>query len=57
MTPIRPRLFKGSVLVFDELCDDIFPGETIALIETMGINNLRIQRLPMTARISYVVIE
>ena len=54
---IRPRLFKGSVLVFDELCDDIFPGETIALIETMGINNLRIQRLPMTARISYVVIE
>ena len=54
---VRPRLFKGSVLVFDELCDDIFPGETLALIETLDITGLRIQRYPMTARISYVVIE
>jgi hypothetical protein len=54
---IRPRLFKGSVLVFDELCDDIFPGETVALMESMEINSLRIERLPMTARISYMVIE
>lgn len=54
---IRSRLFKGSVLVFDELSDDIFPGETLALMETMDVGNLRIQRLPMTARVSYVVIE
>lgn len=54
---IAPRLFKGSVLVFDELCDDIFPGETVALMETIGIKGLRIQRYPMTARISYAVIE
>ncbi len=54
---VMPRLFKGSVLVFDELCDDIFPGETLALMETLGINGLRIQRYPMTARISYAVIE
>lgn len=54
---IKPHLFKGSVLVFDELCDDIFPGETIALRETLGIENLRIQRMPMTARVSYAVIE
>lgn len=54
---IRPRLFKGSVLIFDELCDDIFPGETVALMETLGVTGLRIRRLPMTARISYVVME
>lgn len=54
---IKPHLFKGSVLVFDELCDDIFPGETVALKETLGISNLRIQRMPMTARVSYVVVE
>ena len=54
---VKPRLFKGSVLVFDELCDDIFPGETIALMDTLGIRGLRIQRYPMTARISYVVVE
>ncbi len=54
---IRPHLCKGSILVFDELCDDIFPGETVALQETFGLNNLRIQRYPMTSRISYLEIE
>lgn len=54
---VMPRLFKGSVLVFDELCDDMFPGETLALMETLGVSGLRIQRYPMTARISYVVVE
>lgn len=54
---LRPRLSKGSILVFDELCDDIFPGETIALMETFGIGKLRIQRNPMTARVSFVEIE
>lgn len=54
---LKPHLFKGSVLVFDELCDDIFPGETVAVREVLGINDLRIQRMPMTARVSYAVIE
>lgn len=54
---VAPRLFKGSILVFDELCDDIFPGETVALMETLGVNGLRIKRMPMTARISYAVVE
>lgn len=54
---IRPRLFKGTVLVFDELCDDIFPGETLAVEEVLGVNNLRLQRMPMTSRISYAVVE
>jgi hypothetical protein len=53
---IRPHLFKGSVLVFDELCDDIFPGETLALREVFDIGSLRIERLPMTARVSYLVL-
>jgi hypothetical protein len=54
---VKPRLFKGSVLVFDELCDDIFPGETIALMDSIGLSDLRIRRYPMTSRISYVVVE
>ncbi len=54
---VKSRIFKGSILVFDELCDDIFPGETVALMETIGISDLRIKRFPMTARISYVVID
>jgi len=54
---IRPHLCKGSILVFDELSDDIHPGETIALMETLGLNNVRIQRFPMTARMSYLEME
>ena len=54
---VKPHLCKGSILVFDELCDDIFPGETIALQEIVGLNNVRIQRMPMTSRISYMEIE
>ncbi|WP_341913719.1 crotonobetainyl-CoA--carnitine CoA-transferase [Ferrovibrio terrae] len=53
---IKPHLMKGSVLVFDELCDDIFPGETIAVREVLGLNNLRVERMPMAARISYAVL-
>lgn len=47
---------KRSVLVFDEFCDDIFPGETLAVREVFGLNGLRIERMPMTARISYAVL-
>jgi hypothetical protein len=54
---IKPHLMKGSVLVFDELCDDIFPGETIAAREVLGLHNMRVKRLPMTARISYMEVE
>ena len=54
---VKPHLCKGSILVFDELCDDIFPGETIALQEVFGLNNVRIKRFPMTSRISYVEIK
>jgi hypothetical protein len=57
MDAIRKRFYKGSVLVFDELCDDIFPGETTALLESFSLSDLRIQRYPMTARISYAVLE
>ncbi len=54
---IKPHLCKGSILVFDELCDDILPGETIALNEVLGLNNIRLQRFPMTSRISYAEFE
>jgi hypothetical protein len=54
---IKPHLFKGSVLVFDELADDVFPGETVALREVFNLSDLKIERLPMTARVSYVVLQ
>jgi hypothetical protein len=39
---ILPRLTKGSILVFDELNCPEFPGETEALNDVLGLNNLRL---------------
>jgi hypothetical protein len=54
---IKPHIFKGTVLVFDELSDEYFPGETLAVKEVLELRELRLQRFPMTARVSYCVIE
>lgn len=54
---VKPHLCRGSILVFDELCEEIFPGETIALNEVFGLNNVTIQRLPITSRLSYLEVQ
>jgi len=41
---ITERLTKGSLLVFDEVNCPHFPGETVALMETIGVNNLKLRR-------------
>jgi hypothetical protein len=40
---ILPRLTKGSLLVFDELNAETFPGETRAVDEVLGLNNIRLR--------------
>ena len=54
---IRPRLVKGSVIGFDELNDPDSPGETLALMEVFGLNNIKLKRFPYTSRTSYFVVE
>jgi hypothetical protein len=54
---IKPRLTKGSVLGFDELNDPDSPGETLAVMEALGLNNIRLKRFPHASRVSYCVIE
>lgn len=54
---VKPYLTKGAILSFDELMDKSFPGETIALREVFGINNIRLQRMPFYTRSNYFIIE
>lgn len=54
---IRPRLTKGSIVAFDELNDPDSPGETLALLETFGLANIRLKRFPNASRVSYFVHE
>lgn len=54
---IRPRLTKGSVLVFDELSAPNWPGETIALQEVLGLSGMRLRRHPHQSYCAYAVYE
>jgi len=51
-----PRMPKGSVLVFDELNEEAFPGETIAVMEMLDLKSIRVRRFDFEPRISYAVI-
>ena len=39
----KPRFVKGTVLAFDELNDEDSPGETLALMKSIGLNNIRLE--------------
>ena len=51
--PVMP---KGAMIVFDELNAKMFPGETIAVDEILGIRNLEIKRFTFDSYVSYAVI-
>jgi Macrocin-O-methyltransferase (TylF) len=52
---IIPRLTKGSLLVFDELNCQHFPGETTAVQEVLGLNNLTLKRFPHQSYCAWAV--
>ena len=54
---IKPHLVKGSIIGFDELAVQAFPGETIALNEVFGLNNVRVVRNKYSSVQSYMVVE
>jgi len=52
-----PRMPKGSIIAFDELNDRGWAGETVAVLKTIGVRDLRIQRFYYDTKISYAVLE
>jgi hypothetical protein len=52
--PVMP---KGAVIVFDELNAKMFPGETVAVDEILGIRNLEIKRFTFDSYVSYAVVQ
>lgn len=51
---IKPRLMKGSILVFDEFNCDSFPGETEAVMEVFDIKTLTFERHPHQPHCAFV---
>lgn len=51
-----PRMPRGAVLAFDELNQSQWPGETLAVLDEVGLSNLAIRRFPFTPALSYAVL-
>jgi hypothetical protein len=52
-----PRMPKGAVIVFDELNIEQWPGETMAVLDTVGLRALRLERFPHQPQISFAVLD
>lgn len=52
-----PRMPRGAVLAFDELDNPLWPGETLAALESVGLRSLRLERLEWDPYISFAVLE
>ncbi len=50
-----PRVPRGGVVAFDELACSEFPGETAAVMETLGLGTHRLRRFAFEPHISYLV--
>jgi hypothetical protein len=51
------RIPKGGIIAFDELNHEVWPGETIAVREELGLHKLRIKRFPFGGTLSYAILE
>ena len=54
---IKNRLFKGSVLVFDETNHPEFPGQTKAILETIGLKNLKLNSFHGATYCSWAILD
>ncbi len=52
-----PRMPKGSIVAFEVLNNKGYTGETKAALDSVGINNLRLQRFNFESNMSYAIIE
>ena len=48
---------KGAVLAFDELDNPLWPGETLAMLETHARRPLRIERVEFDPYIGFAVLD
>lgn len=51
-----PRMSKGSIIAFDELNNKNWPGETIAFLESLEINQFELKRFEFEPNISYLIL-
>jgi hypothetical protein len=53
----KKRLVKGAIIGFDEANNTNWPGESVAINEVFGINNIKLERFAWCPTMSYMVVE
>jgi hypothetical protein len=53
----KGRLTKGSIVVFDELTANFFPGEAVAMMEAIGAENVSLRRSHFQPYSAWFVID
>ncbi len=54
MKNLLPRMPKGSILAFDEINNEHWPGETVALLEQFNLNQYQLECLEFEPNISFI---
>ena len=54
---LKKHVTKGSIIVFDEICDELSTGETIALKEAIGLENITLKRWQYNSRLTYFIVS
>ena len=54
---LKGRIAKGSVIAFDQLGMEEFPGETLAALEVLNLRDCRIVRDPIVPYQSYLIVD
>lgn len=54
---LKPRLQRGSILVFEDLNQAMWPGESKALYEVFQPNEISIERSPISPHVSWLVYQ
>ncbi|MCX6126881.1 MAG: class I SAM-dependent methyltransferase, partial [Proteobacteria bacterium] len=49
-----PRIPKGGIIAFDEVNNPQWAGETMALLESLNLNSLRLECLPFEPNVSFI---
>ena len=52
-----PRMPKGAIVAFDELNHRAWPGETLALLDTLGIRGVRLERFTFQPQIAFACLD
>ena len=52
--PLMPR---GAIIAFDQLIHSSFPGETMALLDSIGVGRLKLERFPWQPQICFAVLD